>query len=222
METYAHPFIPQTSNDARAPCPALNMLANHGYIPRNGRNISFIQLVRALHEVYNLSYLLAILLSAVGFLFCGHAFTLSLHDLAEHNKIEHDGSLVHDDCSPGQKFAPTSPNKALLHTLLGRVAPGHGLSLSDFAEARAYRESKISSPLSRSHSLIANGESALTWLILRNQRGEVPIPAMQQWYGDERMPSGWERPTKPIGLRLVHSTAGEVENRVKKCKGRTS
>ena len=27
-------------NDSRSPCPALNALANHGYLPRDGHNIS--------------------------------------------------------------------------------------------------------------------------------------------------------------------------------------
>ena len=26
--------------DSRSPCPALNVLANHGYIPRDGKNVS--------------------------------------------------------------------------------------------------------------------------------------------------------------------------------------
>ncbi|KIJ46283.1 hypothetical protein M422DRAFT_250333 [Sphaerobolus stellatus SS14] len=32
----AHPFIAAGPNDIRGPCPALNTLASHGYLPRNG------------------------------------------------------------------------------------------------------------------------------------------------------------------------------------------
>ncbi|KIJ46634.1 hypothetical protein M422DRAFT_107608, partial [Sphaerobolus stellatus SS14] len=32
----AHAFIPAGPNDIRGPCPALNTLAYHGYLPRNG------------------------------------------------------------------------------------------------------------------------------------------------------------------------------------------
>ncbi|KIJ50355.1 hypothetical protein M422DRAFT_245620 [Sphaerobolus stellatus SS14] len=35
----AHPFIPAGPNDIRGPCPALNTLASHGYLPRNGLNL---------------------------------------------------------------------------------------------------------------------------------------------------------------------------------------
>jgi hypothetical protein len=31
-----HAFHPPTASDQRGPCPALNALANHGYIPHNG------------------------------------------------------------------------------------------------------------------------------------------------------------------------------------------
>ena len=34
--TGAHAFIAPGPNDLRGPCPALNALANHGYIARNG------------------------------------------------------------------------------------------------------------------------------------------------------------------------------------------
>ena len=32
----AHSFIAPTASDLRGPCPALNAVANHGYIARNG------------------------------------------------------------------------------------------------------------------------------------------------------------------------------------------
>jgi hypothetical protein len=35
-------------NDSRSPCPALNALANHGYLPRDGKDISPDVLQRAL------------------------------------------------------------------------------------------------------------------------------------------------------------------------------
>ncbi|KAJ6450188.1 Chloroperoxidase [Mycena sanguinolenta] len=31
-----HPFVPEASNDLRGPCPGMNLLANHNYIPHNG------------------------------------------------------------------------------------------------------------------------------------------------------------------------------------------
>jgi hypothetical protein len=51
-------------------------------------------MVGALRAVYGLSLPLACLITAAGFLKCGHGLKLSLDDLNLHNAIEHDGSLV--------------------------------------------------------------------------------------------------------------------------------
>ena len=37
----------------RSSCPAINMLANRGYINRSGRNITYEELYRAVRDVYN-------------------------------------------------------------------------------------------------------------------------------------------------------------------------
>lgn len=37
----------------RSPCPAVNVLANRGYIPRSGRDVSYEELSQAARDVYN-------------------------------------------------------------------------------------------------------------------------------------------------------------------------
>ncbi|EEB88281.1 hypothetical protein MPER_13964, partial [Moniliophthora perniciosa FA553] len=60
----SHDFIPAANTtEGRSPCPALNALANHGYLPRTGKDISLSQLTHAITTVYNMSYALAFLLS---------------------------------------------------------------------------------------------------------------------------------------------------------------
>ncbi|KAF8145786.1 Chloroperoxidase, partial [Mycena galopus ATCC 62051] len=63
-------FIPAGTSDKRSPCPALNALANHGYLSRQGSQIKFTQLLHAVKFVYNLSLPLALLLTLAGFLTC--------------------------------------------------------------------------------------------------------------------------------------------------------
>ena len=93
--------------------------------PHSGRDIGLLQLIQALRDVYNLSLPLALFLSLVGFLLCGHGFfRLDLDGLAAHNRIEHDGSLAHGDAAPGQRFAPIPVNKSMLHTFLVYAALG--------------------------------------------------------------------------------------------------
>ncbi|KAJ6550806.1 Chloroperoxidase [Mycena vulgaris] len=47
-----HPFIAPGPNDMRGPCPAMNTLANHGYISRNGIT-SFEEIIRGTGEAFN-------------------------------------------------------------------------------------------------------------------------------------------------------------------------
>ena len=37
----------------RSPCPAVNMLANRGYIPRSGKQVSYPNIAQAMRDVYN-------------------------------------------------------------------------------------------------------------------------------------------------------------------------
>jgi hypothetical protein len=112
MASSSYEYIPATATDSRSPCPALNALANHGYLydvivvritsvltmitarPRDGKNITAIQLISAVTSVYKISYPLAIILSLGGVALDGHGLSLDLEGLCAHNRIEHDASLV--------------------------------------------------------------------------------------------------------------------------------
>ncbi|KIM85662.1 hypothetical protein PILCRDRAFT_340227 [Piloderma croceum F 1598] len=48
-----HPYIPPGPDDIRGPCPAMNTLANHGYIPRNGIARPS-QIVAGVQEAFNM------------------------------------------------------------------------------------------------------------------------------------------------------------------------
>ncbi|PFH45726.1 hypothetical protein AMATHDRAFT_8748 [Amanita thiersii Skay4041] len=67
----AHEYTQPTEQDSRSPCPALNSLANHGYVAHSGKHIPFWTLIHALQHVYHLSLPLALLISTVGYLTCG-------------------------------------------------------------------------------------------------------------------------------------------------------
>ncbi|KAF9468363.1 Chloroperoxidase [Collybia nuda] len=214
-ESCSHEFIPSNKSQSRAPCPALNALANHGYISRDGKDLTIPELVGALQRVYNISFTLAFLLSFVAVLYCGHGLRVDLGDLCKHNKIEHNASLAHDDCPEGKEFASNAPSRKLLQSLVGYATCGHGLGLNDFARARVDRESRLKTPLDEIHSQIATGESALTWLVMKDQRGEVPINLVKEWYGEERIPHGWVPPAKPIGLFSAHGVASMIAKEMK-------
>jgi hypothetical protein len=80
---------------ARGICPLLNALANHGYLPRTGRQITENQTVTALHDALNIDNSLGAFLFTAGQASNPkpNATTFDLDNLDRHNLFEHDGSL---------------------------------------------------------------------------------------------------------------------------------
>lgn len=229
MQAY-HEFIPANSTDSRAPCPALNALANHGYLlvifvhltvnftnnypsrPHTGKDIGLFQLTKALHNVYNLSLPFAFFLSFIGILLCGHGFLrLDLDALAAHNKIEHDASLVHADTVQGKKRAPIPVDPMRLRSFLGYAALHNGMYLEDFMHARVDRERELLNPLDQLHAQIGQGEVATAWLVMKDENGKVPLDRLQQWWGGERLPDNWKKPAQSVGLLQTRRMANELK-----------
>lgn len=198
--------------------------------PRNGQDIGWWQLICALHEVYNLSYPLAILLATVGVLLCGRWYhlpwTLSLHELARHNAIEHDCSLAHADAAPGAKFAPYHTDRTLLCRLLEtsvtqKLLP---LGMADFVAARIRRALEVRKDIGSLHREIAHGETALTMLTMgkvpdgmedcKDKELVVPREFIRVWFGSDRLPDCWEKPKKEIGMFRAKALSGVVKNEI--------
>ncbi|GAB1523150.1 hypothetical protein RhiTH_006280 [Rhizoctonia solani] len=58
-------FRPPGATDKRGPCPGLNALSNHGYLPHNGVT-TFTKAIEASNEVFGMGTEIATLLSALG------------------------------------------------------------------------------------------------------------------------------------------------------------
>lgn len=203
--------------------------------PHSGRSIPIGQLVHVLRTIYNFSAPFAWILSILGFILCGHftgsglstRLALDLHDLARHNRIEHNASLGHADVAPGEIYAPTVPDSALLASLVdaGSVnAGGKGpvaLTFFDLARVRFLRNSTLARPLDAFHAFVARGETALVLLAMgvpgSNAGAEgavVPRERLVQWFGQERLPEGWHTPMTQIGLRSTGNLAAKVKSEV--------
>jgi hypothetical protein len=133
-------YIPPGPDDIRGPCPALNTLANHGFVNRNGRNISQEDIQNALTLAYKFvpqDNLVHIFERGFGF----SSFTGSnginqtdLHLIASHHIsaeplgriIEHDSSLTRLDSTVeggGEGLSPQIPiNPKFLATFLNTPA----------------------------------------------------------------------------------------------------
>ncbi|KAF2838137.1 Cloroperoxidase [Patellaria atrata CBS 101060] len=64
------------AGDQRGPCPGLNALANHGYIPRNGV-VSMAQAISAINQVYGMGVDLATILAVMGTVWAGNPLSLN-------------------------------------------------------------------------------------------------------------------------------------------------
>ncbi|KAI7771398.1 hypothetical protein LZL87_010838 [Fusarium oxysporum] len=97
-----HEFRAAGPYDSRSPCPGLNALANHGYLPRDGANINYEMINHAAQAAYHFED--GFYTDAVNMVFQLDISTTSrpnetfhLRDLAQHDQIEVDGSLTRND-----------------------------------------------------------------------------------------------------------------------------
>ncbi|QRV75559.1 peroxidase family 2 domain protein [Ceratobasidium sp. AG-Ba] len=69
-----HIFQPPGPKDLRGPCPGLNALANHGYLPRSGL-VTFDQAIQACNSVYGMGVDVATTLATLGVVVTGNLET---------------------------------------------------------------------------------------------------------------------------------------------------
>jgi hypothetical protein len=86
-------------NTVRGPCPMMNTLSNHGYLPRDGRNITKDNAVAALKNGLNFEKSLGELMWERAIIANPepNATFFTLDHLNRHNVLEHDASLSRSD-----------------------------------------------------------------------------------------------------------------------------
>ncbi|KAH9949132.1 Chloroperoxidase [Amylocystis lapponica] len=201
-----HPYVPPTTDDSRSPCPALNALANHNYLPHNGRKITQMDFIRAMRQGYNLSLPLSAFLTLSSHLLLGQFSELSLEDLARHNYIEHNASLAHPDVIGDREYAPSTADPYLIAELLGNSADGKVMTLHDFTKARQHRESHYARPLDALHEEIARGEMSMVLGIFGRGNETVPVEWLEDWWLRERLPADFKPRHQQTLLQTVRTS----------------
>ncbi|KAL8961904.1 MAG: hypothetical protein Q9193_001609 [Seirophora villosa] len=197
----------------RSPCPGVNALANHGYLPRNGRNISLEQFISGITEGYN--YDTNFTIFAVGvyqnFTTTGYNNTLNLNDL-EHHAIpgEHDGSVSRNDLYFGDNH---SFNKTIWDTVAAHFQ-NNTISISDAARARKDRfvAAKAVNPEFKPSILSSLGETALFLKTMQGQDKETKTEYVKILFREERIPfnEGYKRSNVTITNEDLGKIAGDV------------
>ncbi|KEY69778.1 hypothetical protein S7711_03757 [Stachybotrys chartarum IBT 7711] len=101
-----HPWIAPGSTDFRSPCPMMNTLANHGFLPRDGRNLTKPAVIKGLNAGLNFDPALGEVMfnMAIGANPEPNATFFTLDHLNAHNVLEHDASLSRSDAFFGNNF----------------------------------------------------------------------------------------------------------------------
>ncbi|KAK7447727.1 hypothetical protein VKT23_013983 [Stygiomarasmius scandens] len=191
-------YIAPKDGDSRCACPALNALANHGILPRDGRNISFKDMNRACNTAYNFSGSFSYFVPNYAANMLKKSYSKDTFDLEEislHNGIEHDASLCRQDLyfekDQGKPHLPYI--NELLSSATGKSSDGSPLlTIDDLSRYSAKRrmEAKASNPefsLAFIHKMFGSSNSSTLLTIFGGH-----VPSLRTFLTEERIPEGWE------------------------------
>ncbi|KAI0548243.1 Chloroperoxidase [Xylaria curta] len=213
-----HAWAPGGSNDFRGPCPMMNTLANHGYIPRDGRNITRENAVKGLADGLNFNPTLSNIMFDQAIIANPepNATYFTLDQLNKHNLLEHDASLSRTDAYFGNNhvFNETVFNETMRYWI-GPVI-----------DANMIANSKVARQLS---SKAFNPTYRFTALTEEFSLGEVVAPVIafgdtdavtvnktlvEYFFKNERLPFelGWKKRDEAVSLDLIFKATDTIRN----------
>ncbi|KAM0342063.1 hypothetical protein ACHAPU_009791 [Fusarium lateritium] len=200
-------FVPQEwiapgADASRGPCPGLNTLANHGYLPRDGKNINLEILAEGMVNGYNIERMDAVILYTQAIRTSPKyplARSFDLADLGRHNILEHDISISRSDAY----FADPNPFNETVWNETLKYFTTEMITVDQVAKARMGRlaTSKNTNPehsLSQLADGFSWGEMASFFEIMADgTTGTVDKKFIEYWFKNERLPTeiGWKRRT---------------------------
>ncbi|TDZ48298.1 putative sterigmatocystin biosynthesis peroxidase stcC [Colletotrichum trifolii] len=200
----ANDWAAPTAADRRSPCPMVNTLANHGYLPRSGLSVSLADLIAGFTAAVNLDPAATTLVGQKALLTSttGNNATFNLDDLNAHGIIEHDGSLSRNDIY----FGDNHSFKQEIWDSVASYFTNTTISIPTAAKARAARlqAAAASNP---DFSLTADGvqfsfiETALYLSIFGNlDDGNANTEWVRVLFEQERLPfaEGFARSESPV------------------------
>ncbi|KAI9054269.1 hypothetical protein LZ554_001437 [Drepanopeziza brunnea f. sp. 'monogermtubi'] len=179
-----HVYIRGDISD-RGPCPALNALANQGYLPRDGRNITITDVHAVLKSALHFDGPLAANLAQSLKPIVRKDGTFDLFDMRKHNVLEHDRSVTRFDFRQGDNytFQPT-----LFQALLAD-ADGGPVTLASLA--KTYNRRKKESRAAGSPALPMNlwfVNLLQTVSLLNTAQVALDRDLLVEFYRDEKIP----------------------------------
>ncbi|KAI1427371.1 putative chloroperoxidase [Xylaria sp. FL1777] len=220
------PYVKPKSTDSRSPCPMLNTLANHGYLPHDGRNITTQDIGNAIFEATNWNADFGIF-PATAALQNLKVSSIMLSDLNSTPGGEHPASLTRKDASSGDS---NTIDTARIAQLLADSKTNY-LTVDSVAKTRNRLDASSNPPLTASELGVAQGEAALMLLLMRDtyfslQTSETNVSTLRApkdrtrvWLLEEKFPTaqGWQPAAEvvqitdlgPISAAIVDSQAAQ-------------
>ncbi|KAG4429663.1 hypothetical protein IFR05_014850 [Cadophora sp. M221] len=210
-------WIAPSSTDRRSPCPMVNSLANHGFLPHNGLNISMTDLITAFNESVNLAPTATQLVGQRALLASrtGSNATFNLDDINTHGIIEHDGSLSRNDIY-------FEDNHSFNSTIWNSVAAFFTNDTISLDTAKSARSSRLAAAaavnpqfnMSASDAQFSGIETALYMTVFADP--DVASEARTEWvdvlFAKERLPyeEGWTRSEVQLTAAGILGLAAQV------------
>ncbi|KIL66075.1 hypothetical protein M378DRAFT_178007 [Amanita muscaria Koide BX008] len=203
-------YKPPTEGDSRCCCPGLNTMANHGIIPRDGRNISFKELNGTIHDTFNFAHSFCHFTTKFAANLLNKDYNKGRFDLEEinlHNGIEHDASLTRLDhvFDKGQGKPHIPYVEDFVDSASGKDKAGNVLiTAKDLAGFSAKRraDSTLSNPsfsLDLNHRMFSSSNNCTLLTLFGGRRDDIKV-----FLAEERLPDGWEpRLRKVNGLTIA-------------------
>ncbi|KAL5042015.1 hypothetical protein BDW71DRAFT_211549 [Aspergillus fruticulosus] len=215
----AHAWIAAGAGDARSPCPMMNTLANHGYIHRDGRNITREGLANGLVDSINFSQELAESMFDNILAMDPTATNFNLDALNAHNVGEHDASLSRADAYFGNNhvfnpnvFAQTRAywtKPTLTAAMLANSKIARQLHSKAFNPTYTYtKQTEQTSYTETGFPILAFGDI---------EAGTVDREFVEYWFENERLPSevGWKVREEPVTVQQMAAVTRMIEEAVK-------
>ncbi|KAL4864993.1 hypothetical protein BDV12DRAFT_188485 [Aspergillus spectabilis] len=214
---FAHPhWKPAGPNDFRGPCPMMNTLANHGFLPHDGRNLTRPNVVDALTTALNFNASLANLMFDMAIVANPeqNATYFTLDHLNRHNVLEHDASLSRNDAYFGSNHIFNSTIFAQTRSFWTDSV----LTTAMLANSKIARQiiSKAFNPtytFTKETEQFSLGEIAAPIIAFGDiEAGTVERDFVEYFFENERLPTelGWTRKLEVVSVEDVLKVSGLI------------
>ncbi|ESZ93716.1 hypothetical protein SBOR_5901 [Sclerotinia borealis F-4128] len=200
-------WIAPTDTDYRGPCPMMNTLANHGFLPRDGKNLTEYNVVKGLNDGLNFNKSLATIMFQQAIPASPaypNATFFTLNDLNRHNVLEHDGSISRSDAYYGNNYIF---NQTIFDTTKA-YWPSETLTAQHLIDGKMFRQivSRSTNPnytFSATTQQFSLGEMAAPIVAFGDKYVVTANRTLvESWIENERLPTelGWRKPVEEILL----------------------